>query len=1287
MIDATCTLIRNEHGELELARLLERLTEQLLSGEPVDLDALATEHPHHAERLAELLPTIRAVAEVGRAANPLESKLQLAGPEGDGFAEQFADRTNNRTLGDFLIQREIGRGGMGVVYEAEQLSLGRRVALKVLPFAGVLDERQLKRFKLEAAAAAALKHPNIVSVHCVGCERGVHFYAMEYVEGQTLAAAISGCRENVAGTTRVPSSPTERTDEKTATDTLAAALSTLHTEKPRDFFRRVAELGIQAAEALYHAHDMGIIHRDIKPANLLLDHAGKLYITDFGLARLSTDAGMTLTGDMLGTLRYMSPEQASGAKLLDERTDIYSLGVTLYELLALRPAFPDNDRQKLIRQVAEQEPPRLRAINPRIPADLETVIFKAMSKESVERYTTARELAADLAQFLADKPIRARRPPPLARLHRWGRRHVAAVLSLVIVLAVSLTALGVVLALVTDEQQKTADALTQAQDNLEVATDAVDKLYTNFAIEWLANETAPSNLQQQFLEQAADFYRRIVERPAQTPHDLITQAGAYQRIGELEKYLENYEEALLPLKESLNIARPLRDEFATEAAYREALATPLLSLGAVYRELQDFAKAEAADREALDLLQSLPESKANADRLVACKLEYAHVMQHQGKFDEALRLVQDIRDQLIRETPPNTYFPLSLITCRYRIASILLDQNQLTEARQENEKGLGHCQGIRAKAYQDARSFLQNEIQLVVQTADIAAQQGELEEAIAHYRNSLALQRQSLKAQRTPEDFVNAKFAADVSTEPEPGPFCRYVETQLKLADALRRSGRPYEAEQELGSCELVTRVLRDIARPRVLRYRVLQANVWAMAAQLSSAEERPDDAQILRRIAARLWLNALQEFPNANVYVSGTHNRQRDLEWFQETFPGDVAENAATVREGNNFRDTPFVRRAAAMYSFRRQQWSAALRCFEQTAKPNKQDHAYDWLHIAMAHAHLSHAVHAKNYYDASAARIDKLETPPAELVQLRDQAKQLVDTLPLPDSYYKFDRVLIKPDASGLAFAHHIRVGPDGKIYVASHEADVVTVFDGDTGAWVRDLATSGGELDGPWGMIFGPDDRLYVSGHWSRNIVRFDVTTGEYNVFVPSASGGLGVGKGLAFGPDRNLYVTSRVDDNVKRYNGATGAYMGDFITAGSGGLEGVTGVAFGPDGNLYVASASTGAINVYDGTTGKFLKAFISGLAPGLARPLVLEFRDDGFLYVACQRSHEIRRFNAKTGGFVNLVVPSGVESSNLQGLDGFAFDRQGRLYVSIGTAREPSERGVLRYMTSRSAAQH
>jgi serine/threonine protein kinase len=287
----------------------------------------------------------------------------------------------------------------------------------VLPFAAALDQRQLQRFKVEAQAAAQLHHTHIVPVFTVGVERGVHFYAMQFIEGRSLAEVIRELRhfDELAPAKTQPGS-----------DDPAVPLAPGSSNRTRFFFRAVAELGIQAAEALESAHSLGVIHRDVKPANLLIDARGSLWVTDFGLAQFHAEPGLTITGDLVGTLRYMSPEQALGRRgIIDHRTDIYSLGVTLYELLTLRPAFTDDDRQDLLRQIGDEEPLSSRRLNAAIPRELETIILKAMAKEPGSRYATAQEQADDLRRFLESKPIRARRPGLLDRAVKWSRRHTA----------------------------------------------------------------------------------------------------------------------------------------------------------------------------------------------------------------------------------------------------------------------------------------------------------------------------------------------------------------------------------------------------------------------------------------------------------------------------------------------------------------------------------------------------------------------------------------------------------------------------------------------------------------------------------------------------------------------------------------------------------------------------------------------------------------------------------------------------------------------------------------------
>jgi serine/threonine protein kinase/Flp pilus assembly protein TadD len=396
----------------------------------------------HPEFVTELTDFFRARAQVDGVVAPLREAIQ-AEPQ---TVEQAASMLHtHRELGDFRLIREVGRGGMGIVYEAEQLSLGRRVALKVLPFAATMDPRHLQRFKNEAHAAAQLHHTNIVPVHYVGCERGVHFYAMQFIEGQSLADVIAGLRKNDESRKSNDERMTNDEARKTApyipqggvgTEVRHSTLGILSSLGIRDssFFRTIAELGIQAAEALDYAHENGIIHRDIKPANLLIEsadhspltthHSPRLWITDFGLAQVQGDARITMTGDLVGTLRYMSPEQALAKRVVvDHRTDIYSLGATLYELLTHQSAYSATDRQELLRQIAFEEPRKPRKLNRSIPVELETIVLKAMEKNPVDRFGTAREMAADLRRWLEDRPIQARRPSWRQVAMKWARRH------------------------------------------------------------------------------------------------------------------------------------------------------------------------------------------------------------------------------------------------------------------------------------------------------------------------------------------------------------------------------------------------------------------------------------------------------------------------------------------------------------------------------------------------------------------------------------------------------------------------------------------------------------------------------------------------------------------------------------------------------------------------------------------------------------------------------------------------------------------------------------------------
>jgi serine/threonine protein kinase len=661
-------------------------------------------HPDIADALAECLDGldfIRSAAPGLRDSTPLISSPDAVHPAGP--------------LGDFRIVREIGRGGMGVVYEAVQISLGRRVALKVLPFASTLDTRQLQRFHNEAQAAAQLHHTNIVPVFATGCERGLHFYAMQYIEGQTLAAVIAELRAQAqqergvtdraaaelseaaralltADPPRTPppvSAPPDswvaapgvslRSPLRSLSETTPkAGITTQGSTRSPAFFRTVAQLGVQAAEALEHAHQLGIVHRDIKPANLLVEARGNVWIADFGLAHCQNQAGLTMTGDLVGTLRYMSPEQALAKRVqIDHRTDVYSLGVTLYELLTLEPAFGGRDRQELLRQIAFEEPRPPRRLNKALPVELETIVLKAMEKSSDDRYATAQELADDLRRFLEDRPIRARRPSILARLRKWCWRHRGAVTAAV---ASSILALAMSSGFTAWQWREAKSGRIQAEQAGGEARkqEHVAKAINQFFVKDLLGAASPEEALGRKLTVEEVLDKAAFRIDGAFPDQPEVEASVRMAIGETYVNLGLYHKAELHLRRSLELRREVLGEedpdtlesmaqmgnllacqdrqADAQVVLREALVVArgalgdehpttlglLRTLAQVLNELGRLSEAEEMLRECLKTQRRIRGPKDETTQLATCSLGECLVLQ--GKWDEAEALARDCLD-------------------------------------------------------------------------------------------------------------------------------------------------------------------------------------------------------------------------------------------------------------------------------------------------------------------------------------------------------------------------------------------------------------------------------------------------------------------------------------------------------------------------------------------------------------------------------------------------------------------------------------------------------------------
>jgi serine/threonine protein kinase len=717
-----------------VVQVLEDYLAALEVGTAPPREQLLAQYPDLAEQLEACLASLDFIRRAAPTGQSLEGRAATHPAPRRTPEAAFADGT----LGAYRIVREIGRGGMGIVYEAEHLRLGTRVALKVLPFAAALDPRQLQRFKNEAQAAALLHHPHIVPVLEVGCEQGVHFYVMQLIEGRNLAELIADLRRNKADTetrrhgdkadtetrrqgdketkrpadkesgTAGPSAATQPVNPPPGSVSLSPCLPVslspglpvslspgLPVSSPA-FFRTVADLGVQAAEALEQAHQVGIIHRDVKPANLMVNDKGHLWVTDFGLARFDNEASLTLTGDVLGTLRYMSPEQALARRgLVDQRSDIYSLGITLYELLTLQPAFVGRDREELLQRIAQEEPTPPRRLNRALPEDLETIIQKAGAKDPAERYLTAAELADDLRRFLDGKSIRAQRPTVWERVRKWSGRHRSVVVGGAVVLAVAVAALAVSTFFIARERD---DARRREQQ----ARRAADEMYTQVAQRWWSQQPYMEQVQREFLLKALRFYEEFAAEKGTDPEVGLEAARAARRVGDIQHMLGDRARAAAAYEQARVRLEQLSAEHPGLAGCREELANVHNNRGNLLRDTGRLDEAVEAYRQAQKLFAELADpAPDDREGLAGSRNNLGMVLHALGRLPEAEETYRHALDgftALTREFPQVPRYQHALAGSRANLANLLRDTGRPQEAQGLYEQALAAWQKLRSDA-------------------------------------------------------------------------------------------------------------------------------------------------------------------------------------------------------------------------------------------------------------------------------------------------------------------------------------------------------------------------------------------------------------------------------------------------------------------------------------------------------------------------------------------------------------------------------------------------------------